>query len=267
MSPQIYKLNVGGQVIGLTRVDEAFQYVRSLDLVGGKAADKLFEIVERKNYIPEGAEQEYKVGLLAAYERHFDIGKDEEIKEKVSCSNEAKRSLVIEFLYLDLSICKWCQDTETNLDEAVSETANILKLTGVDVAVKKIQVQSEQQAYELGFEISPTIRINENDIQLDVKGSSCESCSNLCGEDVDCRLWTYQGKEYNAPPKGMIIDAILREVYVGSKDNADTPSKTKGVPENLKRFFAAKERNENVHLKEVNSRFSTSTSQGNSGSC
>lgn len=280
-------LVIGGQLVGIAGLDEAFQHVRSLGLVGGKAAEKLFEMVQRENYIAEGTGPEYKVGLLAAYEKHFDIGKDdvleadykgdnkrccssnEGIQEKAGCcgSNAAKRSLVIEFLYLNLSVCNWCKDTETNLDEAISETANILKATGVDVTVKKIHVQCEQQACELGFESSPTIRINGNDIQLDVKESSCESCGDLCGEDVDCRIWTYQGKEYTAPPKGMIIDAIMREVYVGSKENVDTRSKTKGVPENLKKFFAAKQRKENVPLKEANGLFGTSTSKSNSGSC
>lgn len=271
MGPQIQKLNVGGVVIGLSRVDEAFQHTRSLGLVSGKAAEKLFEIVERNNYIAEGCEQEYKVALLAAYERHFDIGKDEKWgvdnmgdnkgccssnegkQEKVGCSgsNANKRRLVIEFLYLDLNDCTWCQDTETNFDEAISDTANILKATGVDVTVKKIHVQSEQQAYELGFESSPAIRINGNDIQLDAKESFCESCSNLAGEDVACRIWMYQGKEYTAPPKGMIIDSIMREVYAGSKENAGTSTKTKGVTENLKKFFAAKQHKENEPLKEA----------------
>lgn len=284
--PKIRMLNIGGELVGLNRVDEAFRAVRSLGLKGGKAAEKLFEILKRKNHIAEGAEQEYKVGLLAAYKKHFDIREDdgheadykggnkgccsskEGMQEKVGCcdSNADKRSLLIEFLYLDLSVCNWCQDTETNLDEAISETSNILKATGVDVTVKKIQVQSEQQAYELGFESSPTIRINGNDIQLDVKESSCESCGDLCGEDVDCRIWTYQGKEYTAPPKGMIIDAIMREVYAGSKKNVDTSSKTKGVPENLKKFFAAKQRKENGPVKKANVRFGISTSQ-DFGSC
>lgn len=285
MSPQILKLNVGGDMIGLRSVDEAFQYAWNRRLVGGKAADKLFEIVSQKNYIAEGCEQEYKVALLAAYERRFDIGKDDKQEavlmggnkgccssdegkqEIVGCcgSNVDKRSLLIEFLYLDLNDCNWCQDTETNFDKAISETENILKAIGVDVTVKKTHVQSEQQAFELGFESSPTIRINGNDIQFDVKESYCESCSNLCGEDVACRIWIYQGKEYTAPPKGMIIDAIMREVYAGSKKNADTSSKTKGVPENLKKFFAAKQSKENGPLKEDHIRLGTP--QVDSGSC
>jgi hypothetical protein len=38
----------------------------------------------------------------------------------------------------------------------------------------------------------------------------------------------------------MIIDAILREIYGGSKEIVETLPVTKEVPENLKRFFTAK---------------------------
>jgi len=66
-APKIYKLNVGGVMVGLAGVEQAFLDVKSLDLAGQKAAEKLLEIVERKNYIPESAEREYKIALLAEY--------------------------------------------------------------------------------------------------------------------------------------------------------------------------------------------------------
>ncbi|MFA5880862.1 MAG: DUF2703 domain-containing protein, partial [Eubacteriales bacterium] len=71
---------------------------------------------------------------------------------------EQSRSLDIEFMYLDLSVCTWCQSTESNLEEAIAEVALVLKATGVNVNVKKIHIQSEEQARELGFISSPTIR-------------------------------------------------------------------------------------------------------------
>jgi len=175
------------------------------------------------------------------------------IKEKENL-DEKRRNLNIEFMYIDLSVCTRCQGTESNLEKAVAEVAQVLRATGVDVNVKKIHVQSEEQALELGFVSSPTIRVNGKDIQLDVKESLCESCGDVCGEDVDCRVWTYQGKEYSAPPKAMIIDAILRGVYGGTKESVETPAPSGEVPENLRRFFAAKIRKqENEIVKAVDS--------------
>lgn len=150
-----------------------------------------------------------------------------------------KRQLLIEFMYIDLSVCTRCQGTDSNLEEAVAEVARILEATGMEVIVKKIHVQTEDQARELGFVSSPTIRVNGRDIQMDVKESLCQSCGDLCGDEVDCRVWVYQGKEYDTPPKAMIIDAILREVYGSSDTNQKTPARPVDIPDNLKRFFTA----------------------------
>ena len=168
----------------------------------------------------------------------------------------------IEFMYVDLSVCTRCQGTETSLEEAITEVARVLELTGIETVVHKIHVQSEEQARELGFISSPTIRINGRDIQLDVKEDLCESCGDLCGEDVDCRVWIYQGKEYSVPPKAMIIEAILKEVYGNTQETTKATPRTVDVPDNLKRFFAARQRQEtgDVHITEV------STCCGNSGS-
>jgi len=108
--------------------------------------------------------------------------------------------------------------------------------------VQKLHVQSEEQARELGFISSPTIRLNGKDIQLEVKESLCESCGEIAGENIDCRVWIWQGQEYTAPPKGMIIEAILQEVYGGAKEQPQAPPTTRDVPDNLKRFFAAKQK-------------------------
>ncbi|MHB8182521.1 MAG: DUF2703 domain-containing protein [Candidatus Desulforudaceae bacterium] len=147
------------------------------------------------------------------------------------------RYLDIEFLYIDLSVCTRCQGTEGSLQEAVNEVARLLAATGVEVKVRSIHIQTAEQALEQRFVSSPTIRINGRDIQLDVKESLCESCGDLCGEDVDCRVWVYQGKEYSVPPKAMIMDAILREVYGGSIQPPPERDSLQELPENLKRFF------------------------------
>lgn len=149
------------------------------------------------------------------------------------------KRLLIEFMFIDLTVCDRCLGTDASLEEAVAEVASVLKATGYEIEIRKMLVESEGQAEELGFVSSPTIRINGQDIQLEGKESLCESCGDVCGEDVDCRVWVWQGREYNTPPKAMIIDAILRHVYGGQQT---TRQAFKGVPDNLKRFFAAKSR-------------------------
>lgn len=149
---------------------------------------------------------------------------------------QEKRRIDIDFMYIDLSVCNRCQGTDVSLDEAIAEVSAVLKAAGVEVKVNKIHINSEQQAHQLRFASSPTIRVNGRDIQMNVKESLCESCGDLCGDEVDCRVWVYQGNEYTVPPKALIVDAILREVYGGS---SCVPSLEEEfvVPDNLKHFF------------------------------
>lgn len=159
-----------------------------------------------------------------------------------SCCGSARdthKPIIIDFLYIDLSVCERCQGTGETLSEAVKDVGQILEAAGYDIKVNFIHVQTEEQAEELGFVSSPTIRINGQDIQLDVKETLCESCGDLCGEDIDCRVWVYDGKEYTIPPKPMIVNAILGYIYGGGfQDTERIPQKQ--VPDNLKKFFASR---------------------------
>jgi hypothetical protein len=124
-----------------------------------------------------------------------------------------KKKIIIDFMYLDLSVCTRCQGTEDSLEEAIEDVAKVLELAGAEVVVNKVHIDSKEKAIQYRFESSPTIRINGKDMQLEMRESLCESCGDLCGDEVDCRVWVYKGKEYKVPPKAMIIDSILREVY------------------------------------------------------
>lgn len=162
---------------------------------------------------------------------------------------EESKKITIDFLYLDLNTCVRCQGVDEGLEEAIEDVTKVLQLTGVEVIVNKIYIANKEMAIEHKFVSSPTIRVNGIDIQMEVKESHCESCGDLCGDDVDCRVWIYKGKEYEIPPKAMIVDAILREVYgdteitLGNKYNKEKYQ----LPENLGRFFEAIEENGNLN--------------------
>jgi len=151
-----------------------------------------------------------------------------------------KEKIIIELMYIDLTTCDRCIGTDSSLDEAIAEASGLLSSTGREIEVRKILVETEKQAEELGFISSPTIRINGQDIQLEFKESLCGCCGEIVGEDIDCRVWIWQGKEYTTPPKAMLLDAILRHVYGQPQGVDKIAAQPKQVPENLKRFFAAK---------------------------
>ena len=102
-----------------------------------------------------------------------------------------KRTIHIEFLFLNLTTCTRCVGTNENLHDALDEVQHVLELTNIDVHVEKILIETEEQAQAHRFVTSPTIRVNGRDIALETKESLCDSCIDLCGceEGTNCRVW------------------------------------------------------------------------------
>lgn len=161
--------------------------------------------------------------------------------EPTGATSQMKRRVEIDFLYLDLNVCERCKDTDAVLDQALKDVSQVLETTGVEVAVNKIHVTSEAEAASLGFLVSPTIRLDGRDIQMNFRESLCDSCGTLCDCEggVSCREWEYQGQWYTAPPKGLVVEAILKDVY-GGPETAPVESSSADTPDNLKRFFSAR---------------------------
>jgi hypothetical protein len=149
--------------------------------------------------------------------------------------------LTIELLALDLDTCKRCVGTGANVRSALEAVAAVLREAGAEIELRTVVVKSADQAESLRFESSPTVRIDGRDVALEQRESPCGDCGELCACEggVDCRVWVWQGEEHLEAPKAMIIDAILR-AYARSDPPAVAPSRPFRLPENLRRFFAAR---------------------------
>ena len=156
-----------------------------------------------------------------------------------SRSAPTSRTIEVDFLYLDLTTCSRCCDTETSLDAATEAIRPALNLAGVSLEVRKTLLETEEQARALRFVSSPTILVNGRDIAGELIESSCPECGELCGCDggLGCRVWDYRGERHTEAPTGLIVEAILAEVRPsGAARSEGIPFVD--VPENLKRFFA-----------------------------
>jgi len=154
---------------------------------------------------------------------------------------DAHATLEIEFLFLDLTTCSRCLGADRSLASALTLVREVLEATGVEVEVTKVLVDSEPQARALRFVSSPTIRVDGQDVALELRESSCgtEACADGCGEQIACRVWVHRGQEYTEPPVAMIVDAILGHVYGAAPAKAAPSPDPYELPENLARFFAA----------------------------
>lgn len=149
-------------------------------------------------------------------------------------------SVNIELLYLDVDICARCRETDDNLDAAIAQVEQELKAAGVAVRLLRRHVTSEAEALALGLEISPTIRVNGRDIQLNWQANGCHECTDLAGgkEEVACRIWNWQGEEHFAAPVAMIVAAVRKAAAEPPAADAPIPSGPGQLSEPLRRFFA-----------------------------
>lgn len=156
------------------------------------------------------------------------------------CSGEdaAVKAICVEYLYLDLEDCGRCSDTFLALGEAIREARMVFEGSGITISIAPVKVESQQQAIELRFSASPTIRMNGRDICEAVTETRCEQCCSQCGSDVTCRVWRLRGQTYDSAPKALIIDALIRAAY--SPQPAAGADEEFTLPENLRKFFAGR---------------------------
>ena len=145
--------------------------------------------------------------------------------------------LVIDFLYLDLSLCERCQATDVVLDEVLDELREELKDVK-QITVNKIKILSNKEAKKYDFKSSPTIRINGKDIEeiitgkLEIKENYCSSCSDVCCGDTNCRTFEYNGTISNSIPKEMIKEAIMIVLGINSEPKEDGADSSPCCPPN-----------------------------------
>lgn len=148
-----------------------------------------------------------------------------------------KKEVKIDYLFLDLQTCERCIGTDQVLEEALSIIQPILKLIGYHITYRKIEIQSAGLAEKHRFLASPTVRVNEVDIDASVAETDCDCCSSISGTDVTCRVFKYEGQTYEIPPVEALTEAILKAIFAPAAKREEGPYV---LPQNLKTFFAGK---------------------------
>lgn len=146
------------------------------------------------------------------------------------------KQLTIDFLYLDLNTCERCMATDETLKQALHVLSGVFDTLGLEVRINSINITSRELAEKYRFISSPTIRVNGVDICSELVESNCADCGDLCGDNVDCRVFVYEGKEYERPPVPMIVDGILKAIYGQQSPKEEAYA----LPDNLERFFSGK---------------------------
>jgi hypothetical protein len=94
--------------------------------------------------------------------------------------------------------CEACDVAKRQLNKALEVVAPLLSDVSVDVRLNNVLVSTEEQASQLRFRGSPTLRVGDFEV---VPGHVPDS------ED---RKWQWGDQEHTIPPVGLFVDAILR---------------------------------------------------------
>lgn len=114
-----------------------------------------------------------------------------------------RKQLDVLFLEVDMASaekqsCEACDVATQQLTKALEVVAPLLGDVNVDVRLNKVLVTTEDQAEQLRFRGSPTLRVGGFEVFPEhVPG----------GEE---RKWRWGEREHAAPPVGLFVDAILR---------------------------------------------------------
>lgn len=188
------------------------------------------------NYCPEGAIT--YVGEDTGWTPQNREQTAEESCCSCGCGAGSEKKIVVEYLYLDLETCDRCIGTDNVLDEVMLTLTPALKLAGYEVEYKKVEMETAEVAERYKFLSSPTIRVNGQDICQSVAENSCGCCSEISGTDVDCRVFEYNGENYEVPPKEMLAESVLLAVFGQSEPGCSCGGYD--LPENLKTFYEGK---------------------------
>ena len=156
----------------------------------------------------------------------------------------SRRTVTVDFLYLDNESCDRCKGTETALEKALKRVEPILDSLDVGVTVRDIHVSTLETAEATQLAVSPTIRIDGQDIQPGYIENTCEACGDLCGceGDVDCRLWRYRGEEYPTAPVELLVEALVQAVVPDQTQLDDSRTRQAyQISSNVQNFFTGTE--------------------------
>lgn len=147
-----------------------------------------------------------------------------------------KEVVIVDYLYLDLSVCERCQGTDERVAKAVELVRPIMDMAGYNIVMNKVEIADERLAERFEFLSSPTVRVNGVDICPEVIENDCSSCRTLSDYEVNCRQFAFNGKLFEVPPTAYIVKRLLEIVFQHEKPAYGEYA----MPENIRGFLRGK---------------------------
>lgn len=149
---------------------------------------------------------------------------------------ERKKTVIVDYLYLDQSVCDRCQGTDERVFAAIDILRPVMDMAGYNLVVNRVEIENEYLAQRFEFASSPTVRVNGIDICPEIIENECDCCRTLSSYDVFCRQFSFNGKLYEVPPTAYVVKRILEIVFSGQKPSYEPYE----MPENIRGFLREK---------------------------
>lgn len=147
-----------------------------------------------------------------------------------------KEVVIVDYLYLDQSVCDRCQGTDARVAAAVELVRPVMDMAGYNIVMNKVEIENEYLADRFEFLSSPTVRVNGVDICPEIIENECDCCRTLSSYDVYCRQFDFNGKLYEVPPVAYIVKRLLEIVFHNEKPAYGEYT----MPENIRGFLREK---------------------------
>jgi hypothetical protein len=121
--------------------------------------------------------------------------------------------------------CAACDVAKQQLTRALNVVEPLFNDVSADVRLNNMLVSTEEQARQLRFRGSPTLRVGDVEVvPTHVPGS-------------EERKWQWGNQEHSVPPVGLFVDAILRG-WAGTERTVDEPYT---IPDYLASYLTKKD--------------------------
>ena len=120
--------------------------------------------------------------------------------------------LVLELFYVEQEGCEPCARAASEVDEAASLVRDELAAHGRKLTVRAVALPEPGHAQALGVDNPVSVRVGGADISSGSANRHLAECGVSGTVPRSCRTYEWDGQLFDAPPAGLIVDAVHREI-------------------------------------------------------
>ncbi|HET9501132.1 MAG TPA: DUF2703 domain-containing protein [Marmoricola sp.] len=125
-------------------------------------------------------------------------------------------TVVVELFHVELDGCLPCAHAIAEVDEAASLVHDELDARGRTLLVRTVALHEPGHAQARGIDNPVRVRVAGADVSPAGADGHLAACGVSGAAPKSCRAYSWNGQVYDAPPAGLIVEAIHRHLDAGT---------------------------------------------------